>query len=115
MTDLGLLRQFIGLEVSQNTSGIMISQFRYPSNMLKIFHMEDWKVIPYPFLSGIRLEEGGSTPLVGSTLYRQLIGILLYLTYSRPNISYDVSVVFRYMQEPHELHWKEAKRILHYV
>ena len=39
MTDLGLLRQFIGLEVSQNTSGIMISQSRYSSYMLKIFHM----------------------------------------------------------------------------
>ena len=47
--------------------------------------------------------------------YRQLIGILLYLTHSRPDISYDVSVATRYMQEPHELHWKEAKRILHYV
>ena len=73
MTDLGLLRQFIGLEVSQKNLGIMISQSRYSSNMLKRFHMEDCKASRYPFLSGIRLEEGGSTPLVESTLYRQLI------------------------------------------
>ena len=77
--------------------------------------MEDYKATPCPFLSGIRLEEGGSTPLVDNTLYRQLIGSLMYLTHSRPNISYVVSVAARYMQEPHELHWKEAKRILHYV
>ena len=77
--------------------------------------MEDCKEAPCPFLSGIRLEEGGSTPLVDSTLYRQLIGILLYLTHSRPDISYVVSVVARYMQEPHELQWKATKRILHYV
>ena len=78
MIDLGLLRQFIGLEVSQNTLGIMISQSRYSSDMLKRFHMEDCMASPYPFLSGIKIEEGGSTPLVDNTLYRQLIGSLLY-------------------------------------
>ena len=53
--------------------------------------------------------------MVDNTLYRQLIGILLYLTHSRPDISYVVSVAARYMQDPHELHCKETKRILHYV
>ena len=115
MTDLGLLRQFIGLEVSQNISGIMISQPIYSSDMLNIFHLEDSKEAPYPFLSSIKLDEGGSTPLVDNTLYRQLIRILLYLTHSRPDISYAMSGATRYMQEPHELQWKEAKRILHYV
>ena len=81
MTDLGLLRQFIGLEVSQNTSGIVISQSIYSSDMLRRFHMEDCKASPCPFLFGIRLEEGVSTPLVDNTLYRQLIGSLLYLTH----------------------------------
>ena len=68
ITDLGLLRQFIGLKVSQKTSRIMISQSRYSSDMLKRFHMEDCKESPFPFISGIRLEEGGSTPLVDNTL-----------------------------------------------
>ena len=93
----------------------MISQSRYLSNLLKIFHMEDFKAAPFPFLSGIRLEEGGSTPLVDITLYRQLIGSLLYLTHLRPNISYVVSDTSRYMQNPNELHWKATQRILHYV
>ena len=115
MTNLGLLRRFIGLEVSQNTSRIKISQSRYSSDMLKRFHMEDYKEAPCPFLSGIMLEEDGSTPLVDNTLYRELIGSLLYLTHSRPDISYAVSIASKYMQEPHELHWKEAKRIFHYV
>ena len=56
MTDLGLLRQFIGLEVSQNTLGIMISQSKYSLDMLKRFHMEYCKASPCPFLLGIRLE-----------------------------------------------------------
>ena len=77
--------------------------------------MEDCKESHCPLVLGIRLEEGDSTPLVDNTLCRKLIGSLLYLTHSRPYISYVVSVVARYMQEPHEMHWKEAKRILHYV
>ena len=65
--------------------------------------MEDCKETPCPFLLGIRIEEGGSTPLVDNTLYRQLIGSLLYLTHSRQDISYAMSVVARYTEEPHEL------------
>ena len=77
--------------------------------------MEDCKETPFPFLYRIGLEEGGSTPFINNTLYRQLIGSLLYLTHLRPHISYAMSVATRYMQEPHELHWKASKRILHYV
>ena len=77
--------------------------------------MDDCKAASFPFLSGLRLEEGGSTPLVDNTLYKQLIGSLFYLTHSRPYLPYVVSVVARFMQEPHELHWKAAKCILHFV
>ena len=77
--------------------------------------MSDCKPTTTPFLSGIKLENGKDTPLVDCTLYRQLVGSLLYLTHSRPNLSYVVGAVSRYMQEPHELHWNAAKRILRYV
>ena len=73
VTYLGLLRYFIGIEVIQTISGFTISQSRYSSDMLKGFHMEYCKETPFPFLSGIMLEEGGSTPLVDNTLFRQLI------------------------------------------
>ena len=61
------------------------------------------------------MEEGGSTPLVDRTFYRQLIGSLLYLTHSRTDLSYVVNDVASFMQEPHELCCKETKHILHYV
>ena len=48
-------------------------------------------------------------------LYQQLVGIILYLTHTHPDISYAVGATSRYMQEPHDLHWKDAKRILIYV
>jgi hypothetical protein len=77
--------------------------------------MINYKSSLTPFLSGIKLEDGRETPLVDNTLYRQLVGIFLYLTHSRPDLSYVVGIVSRFMQEPHELHWKVAKNILRYV
>ena len=70
---------------------------------------------PFPFLSGINLEEGKSTPPMDCTIYGQLIGNLLYLTHSRPDICYAINSVSRYMQQPHDIHWKESKRILQYI
>ena len=49
------------------------------------------------------------------TIYRQLIGSLLYLTHSQPDIYYAMNDISRYMQQPHDIHWKEAKRILQYI
>jgi hypothetical protein len=68
-----------------------------------------------PFLSGVRLEDGGDTPLVENTLYKQLVGSLVYLTHFRSDLSYSVGAVSRFMQESHELHLKVAKHILRYV
>jgi hypothetical protein len=115
MMDMGPLHFFLGLEISQDASGIKISQAMYARYLLERFHMTDYKSAPTPFLSGVKLEDGEETPLIESTLYRQLVGSLLYLTHSRPDLSYVVGTVSRFMQEPHELHWKVAKRILRYV
>jgi hypothetical protein len=115
MSDMGLLHYFLGLEVSQSTSGIKMAQTKYALDLLDRFQMTECKPVGSPFLSGVRLEDGVTTPLVDNTLYRQLVGSLLYLTHTHPDLSYAVSVVSRYMQEPHELHWKVAKRILRYV
>jgi hypothetical protein len=77
--------------------------------------MTNYKSAPTPFLSGVKLEDDGETPLVDNTLYKHLVGILLYLTHSKLDLSYAVGVVFRFRKEPHELHWKAAKCILPYV
>eukprot|EP00253_Pinus_taeda_P022610 PITA_22610 len=115
MTDMGPLHFFLGLEISQDATGIKLSQAKYARDLLERFHMADCKPAPTPFLSGVHLEGGGDTPLVDSTLYRQLVGSLLYLTHSRPDLSYAVGAVSRYMQELHKLHWNDAKHILRYA
>lgn len=70
MSDMGLLHYFLGFEVSQSTSGIKMTQTKYPLDLLDMFHMIECKPTGSPFLSGVRLEDGVTTPLVDNTLYR---------------------------------------------
>jgi hypothetical protein len=115
MMDMGPLHFFLGLEISQDASSIKLSQVKYARDLLERFHMTNCKFSLTPFLSRVKLEDGGETPLVDNRLYRQLVGSLLYLKYSKPDLSYAVGAVSRFMKEPQELHWKDAKRILRYV
>jgi hypothetical protein len=97
MKDMGPLHFFLGLEISQDASGIKLSQAKYARDLLERFHMTDCKSAPTPFLSGVKLDDGGETPLVDNTLYMQLVRSLLYLTNSRPDLSYEVGAVSRFM------------------
>ena len=74
--------------------------------------MEDYKPAPSPFQSGVKLSVTCTTTEVDATLYHQLVGKLLYLTHSRPELSFVVGLVARFMHQPHESHWKVAKIIL---
>ena len=115
MTDLGHLHYFLGLQVLQSKEGIFLSQSKYACDILRHFHMEDCKPAPSPFQSGVKLSVSCTSPEVDATLYRQLVGKLLYLTHTRPDLSFVVGLVARFMQNPRESHWKAAKRILRYV
>ena len=98
MSDLGLLKQFLGLKIEKNYDGIMVTHSKYILDMLLKFNMAESRASPFPFLSGIILEEGKSTHPMDCTIDWQLIGSALYLTHSRPNICYSMNVVSRYMQ-----------------
>jgi hypothetical protein len=98
MTDMGLQHLFLGLKINQDASRIKLSQAKYAQDILEIFHMIDCKSALTPFLSGVKIEDGGDTPLVDNTLYKQLVGSLFYLTQSRPGLSYAIDEVSRFMQ-----------------
>ena len=69
MSDLELLKQFLGLEIEQNFDGIMVTYSKYISDLLVKFNMDECKTDPFNFLSGIGLEEGKSTPPMDCTIY----------------------------------------------
>ena len=115
MTDLVLLSQLLGLKIAQYQHGIKVHQSNYALYFFNKLNMKYCKPRKTPFLSEVKLEEAGSSPMVNNTLYRQLIGCFLYLTHTRPDLSYVFSVDSRYMGQPHDIHWRVAKRILNFV
>ena len=77
--------------------------------------MEYCKPGPSLFQSGVKLYATCTSPEADATLYRHLVGSLLYFTHSHPDLSFVVGRFSHYMQTPHESHWKAAKTILRYI
>ena len=115
MSDLGYMTYFLGMEVSQGSDDIFISQKRYALNLLKRFNMDKSKAVATPLVQNEVLSKDNAGVEVNSSYYRSLVGSLLYLTASRPDLMYATSVLSRYMQSPGETHLKAAKRVLRYV
>jgi hypothetical protein len=69
MNNMGPLHFFLGLEISQDALGIKLSQDKYGRDILKRFHIRNYKSTPTPFISGVKLEDGRDIPLVDCTLY----------------------------------------------
>ena len=92
-----------------------IGYSKYACDLLRRFHMEDFKPTPSPFQSGVKPSATCTSPEVDATLYRHLVSSLLYLTHTCLGISFVVSHVSRYMRNAHESQWKAAKIILQYI
>jgi transposase InsO family protein len=115
MTDLGIMKYFLGIEVHQSAKGIFVCQQKYAADIIKRFRMEGCNPAETPIPLGTKLSKNDEGPTVDSTLYKSLVGSLLYLTATRPDIMYAASLVSRFMESPKDSHWKMAKRILRYV
>jgi hypothetical protein len=63
----------------------------------------------------LKLSKFEGVELVDNTIYRQLIGNLIYLTNTRPYLSYAINILSRFMQQPCDNHWNAAKRVLRYI
>eukprot|EP00253_Pinus_taeda_P033607 PITA_33607 len=115
MTDMGLLRYFLGIEVDQNENGIFISQARYVNEVLGRFNMQECKAAITPTVMGLKLSKEDNNKDFDPSLYKSIVDSLMYLTTTRPDIMFAVSLISRFMERPKEAHWQAAKRILRYV
>eukprot|EP00253_Pinus_taeda_P022938 PITA_22938 len=86
MTDMGLLRYFLGIEVDQNENGIFISQARYLNEVLERFHMQECKAEITPIVMGLKLNKEDSSKDFDPSPYKSIVGSLMYLTATRPDI-----------------------------
>ena len=107
MTNLRLLKQFIGIDIEKYDARIKVIQKSMFHTFLLNFKISECKASNFPFLLGIKLGDFAASPLVNNLLYKQLVGSLLYITYSLPDLEYAIGVVDRYMHEHHEIHWKD--------
>ncbi|XP_016558652.1 uncharacterized protein LOC107858495 isoform X5 [Capsicum annuum] len=91
--DLGRLKYFLGIKVAQSSSGIVISQCKYALDILEETGMMGCRPIDTPIDPNAKLLPGQGEPLSDPRRYRRLVGKLNYLTMTRPDISFPVSVV----------------------
>ena len=109
------LTYFLGLQVKQMEDTIFISQSKYAKNIIKKFGLESASHKRTPAATHIRLSKDEKGVDVDQSLYRSMIGSLLYLTASRPDITFAVGVCARYQSEPKSSHLTQVKRILKYI
>ncbi|KAK4387925.1 Retrovirus-related Pol polyprotein from transposon RE2 [Sesamum angolense] len=115
MSDLGLMHFFLGIEKNQEKEGIFICQKKYTETLLKKFKMESCKTVTTPLVTGEKYQKEDGSQKVDGSMYRSLIGSLLYLTATRPDIMFATSLLSRFMQSPSQVHYGAAKRILRYL
>lgn len=77
--------------------------------------MNNCKPVNTPIVPGTKLSKNDEGAVVNSTLYKQLVGSLMYLTATRPNIMFVVNLLSQFMESPKTSHWKVGKRILRYI
>nr|GEX36645.1 ribonuclease H-like domain, reverse transcriptase, RNA-dependent DNA polymerase [Tanacetum cinerariifolium] len=115
MSDLGLLAYYLGIEVTQTGGEITIKQTGYINKILKETSMidsNDTKIPMDPSTKLVKAEDGNS---VDATYYRSLIGSLKYLLHTRPDLSYSVRLLSRFMQDPKDHHLKAVKQVIRYI
>jgi hypothetical protein len=115
MSMMGELRYYLGFQIKQLQEGTFISQTKYIQDILKKFGMKDAKPIKIPMGTNghLDLDMGGKS--VDQKVYRSMIGSLLYLCASRPDILLSVYMCARFQADPKEVHLRAVKRIMRYL
>ncbi|KAK6138758.1 hypothetical protein DH2020_027495 [Rehmannia glutinosa] len=115
MSMMGELTFFLGLQVKQMKDGTFISQTKYTRDLMKKFGMKEKSSVKIPMNTSIKMGMDADGKDIYQTRYRALIGSLLYLTTSRPDIIIPVGVCARFQSAPKETNMTAAKRILRYL
>eukprot|EP00253_Pinus_taeda_P021917 PITA_21917 len=115
MKDLGELHYCLGLEVWRDYGLTFLTQGKYVRGLLKKFRMDQCKAALVTIQQNVKLHNDDGSKEVDATLYRQLVGSLIYLTTTRLDLSFSVSVLSQLMSKPLENIWVAAKGVLRYV
>lgn len=115
MTDLGLVSHFLGIEVRQFKSGIFIIQKNYIEGILHQMNMTHCKPTSTPMGVNDKLQDDAGELCSDPGNFRSLIGKLIYVTHTRPDICFAVNYLSRFMNQPCKNHFTAAKRVARYL
>jgi hypothetical protein len=115
MSMMGELKFFLGFQVRQLERGTFISQEKYVKEMLACFEMTKAKSAKNPMPTKVQLDLSEGEKRVDQKVYRSMIGSLLYLCASRPDIMLSVGLCARFQSALKECHFVAVKRILRYI
>ena len=113
--ELGKLKYFLHIEVAYSTQGIFVSQQKYVTDLLVEIGKIGCKPVSTPMDPNHKLGEAKEEPMVDKRMYQRLVGRLVYLAHTRPDIAYSVSVINQFMHDPREPHLQATYRVLHYL
>lgn len=119
MKDLGKLKYFLGLEVARGPEGIFVSQRKYTLDIVAECGLLGCKPSPTPTELNHKLvmadDTNSYTLLSDPHKYWHLVGRLIYLTFTRPDLNYIIHILSQFMQKPLEEHWQAALRVVRYL
>lgn len=115
MKDLGALRYFLGIEIDRNSTGIFMSQTKYTLDLLKEYGMINAKPLKLPMDTQLKLTPDKGVPFPDATRYQRLVGKLIYLTITRPDVAFTVQLLSQFMHNPTNVHMQAGKRVLRYL
>ncbi|KAL1215269.1 putative mitochondrial protein [Cardamine amara subsp. amara] len=115
MKDLGLLKYFLGIEVAQNNEGIFLYQRKYTLDIISEVGCLGSKPATFSMEQQQKLALSKQPLLTDPKRYRRLIGRLIYLLVTHPDLTYDVHVLSQFMQKPIIDHWDSAMRVVYYL
>jgi len=115
MKDLRELCYFFGIQVIQSPKGIWLLQRQYALNKLSEYGMTGYKPILIPLEQNVKLNVDERDLVKDTTMYRRIMGSLIYMTITRPDLNYVVGVVNQFMQTPQKPHLDVVRFILRYI
>ncbi|XP_047963810.1 uncharacterized mitochondrial protein AtMg00810-like [Salvia hispanica] len=113
--DLGIPKYFLGLEIARSKKGILVSQRKYSMDLLRDSGMLGCKPSSIPMDPLKQLKEDTGNAMTDPARYRRLIGRLLYLCITRPDITFAVHKLSQYVSKPCIEHWEASERVLRYL
>ncbi|GKF53805.1 retrovirus-related pol polyprotein from transposon TNT 1-94 [Tanacetum coccineum] len=115
MSMMGQMSFFLGLQVSQNPGGIFINQSKFALEILKKFGMDSCDPVDTPMMDRFKLDEDPLGIPFDHTRFHSMVGSLMYLTSSRPDLVFVVCMCARYQASPTKKHLKALKRVFRYL